>query len=182
MGRSRPTLPYRLLVDVDGAEQARQRLERAAAAARQARLAERGLDEALAEVDAAQAELDGCYETIVLRALPLSGTVTVETLTAEHPPTEAQMAEAKVAREKARAAGDPVPPWPAWNVETFQPALLAASAPDAGMSPDDWASMLGTRMSAGEVRGLWAACMAINLTGRAAEPVVLPKGWTTTRS
>ncbi|WFE45302.1 hypothetical protein [Verrucosispora sp. WMMD1129] len=182
LGRSRPKLPYRILVDEDGADRARQRLDVANAAARQARLADRGVAEALAEVEAAQAELDGCYETIVLRALPLTGKVTVETLTAEHPPTPEQMAAGKKAREDARAAGDPVPPWPAWNDDTFRPALLSASAPDAGMSAEDWSEMLGSRMSAGEVRGLWAACLAINLTGRAAEPVVLPKGSTTTTS
>lgn len=205
LGRQRPSLPYRLLVDPDGVAVAQQAIERAQQVLRQTRLAvaEAGLAEqaqqqagdetervaaqaSVAEAEAereaaanalaaAQAALEGCYETILLRALPLTGEVTVESLIAEHPPTPDQMAKAKREREEARRLGDPVPPWPSWNDDTFRPALLAATA-DGDMTAEDWSTMLGDRMSTGEVRGLWAACMAVNLLGRAADPVVLPKG------
>ncbi|KXK63352.1 hypothetical protein AWW66_03295 [Micromonospora rosaria] len=181
LGRSRPSVPYRMLVDEAGAARAQEALAVAQRHLRQVTLADRSPEEvaeAHARVDAASRELDGCYETVVLRALPLVGEVTAESLIADHPPSEEQMAAVKAKREEARRAGDELPPWPAWDDATFRPALLAASAEGAGMSAADWAEMLSTRMSAGEVRGLWAACVAINLTGRAAEPVVLPKGST----
>ncbi|MFI2663738.1 hypothetical protein [Micromonospora carbonacea] len=185
LGRPLPSVSYRLLVDQDGAAAAQEALAVAQRHLRQVTLADRSPEDvaaAHARVDAAARAVDACYETIVLTALPLVGEVTTESLIAAHPPTDAQMAAAKTDRDKARHAGEEVPPWPAWNDATFRPALLAASAQTAGMSEQDWAVMLGERMSAGEVRGLWAACVAINLTGRAAEPVVLPKGWTRTSS
>lgn len=181
LGRSRPSLPYQLLVDPDGAAKARERLERAQQIARQARLAGRDQEAAEQELAAAGEELAGCYETIMLRSLPLKGEVTCEKLIAAHQPTQQQMAEAKAARDEAKRQGESVPDWPSWNDDSFRPALLAASA-DGDMTADDWALMLADRMSAGEVRGLWAACLAVNLVGRAADPVVLPKDWTRTRS
>lgn len=181
LARKLPSVPYGILVDAEGAQAARERVEQAQQALRQARLADRDVEAAEREFAEAQAALDGCYEQIVLRALPLDGPVTVEKLIAEHPPTEQQLAKAKAERDEARRRGDPPPDWPAWNDATFRPALLAATA-EGDMTAEDWAQVLSTRMSTGEVRSLWAACLAINTMGRAADPVVLPKGWTRTPS
>ncbi|MEU8264482.1 hypothetical protein AB0C02_28150 [Micromonospora sp. NPDC048999] len=176
LGRSRPSLPYPLLVDPDGAARARERLERAQVVARQARLTGRDQDAAEAELVAAGEELAGCYETIVLRALPMRGEVTVEKLIAAHPPTQKQMAQAKTDRDEAQQRGEKPPDWPSWDDDTYRPALLAATA-ESDMTADDWTDMLAERMSTGEVAGLWAACLAINSSARATDAVVLPKGW-----
>jgi multidrug efflux pump subunit AcrA (membrane-fusion protein) len=126
---------------------------------------------------AAQAAADACYEVITLTALPTSGEITAETLAAAHPPTDEQMAAARKNRDEAARRGEPLPPWPSWNEDTFRPALLAACS-DNGMSEEDWRVFLAERMSAGEVRGLWLACLAVNERERVADPLVIPKGST----
>lgn len=179
LGRARPSLSYRLLVDAEGAERAQLALSRARSADRQVRLAERGEDasEAAARgVTEAEAELSACYEAIRLRALPLAGAVTVEALIKAHPPTPAQLAAARAEREEAQQRGEAPPDWPMWDDDTFRPALLAASAADAGMSADDWTTFLAEHVSVGEALGLWHACLSINQQQRIADPVVLPKG------
>lgn len=181
LGRQRPTVRYPLLVDADGAEHAQQALLQAQARARQVRLSGGDATDADRQVDEAQQALAACYETIVLRALPLSGDVTVETLIAAHPPTAKQMEQAKAERDLARQRGEPIPDWPSWNPDTYKPALLAATA-EGDMSADDWREFLAGNVSEGEDRGLWRACLAVNSTERAADPLVLPKGWMTTTS
>src|SRR5690606_29530626 len=113
------------------------------------------------QLEAAQAEVDSCYETIVLRALPTSGAVTIEKLKAAHPPTPEQLERVKAERESARQRGEEPPPWPEWNEDTFPAALLAACA-ESDMTEDDWREFLANNVSAGEASGLWMAALAVN--------------------
>lgn len=183
LARPRPAAPYPVLVDPDRAERAKARLATAQAAMRQVvlrgdRATKEEHDQAAAEQAAAEKDLGGCYETVMLQALKPAD---VEDLIAAHPPTADQLAKAKQEREQARQRGDQPPDWPAWNDASFRPALLEASA-DSDMTAADWADLLSNSMSVGEVRALWAACLRVNLADRMADPVVLPKGSTTTRS
>lgn len=159
--RPRPHITYPLLVDVDELQAAQQRLEQARQEWRQLVLRGEDATQAQAAVDEAQAAVDGCYAQIVLRALPPEQ---YEELIAAHPPTEAQ-----------RAAGE------IWNVDSFRPALLAGCA-DGDMTAEDWAAFLAERCSQGERQELWVAALAVNEQARVAEPMVLPKGLTTTRN
>lgn len=178
--RPRPSLPYPLLVDPDRAAAARAELEEAQRHARQAGLAKDPqpavVEAARARVAAAEAALEDCYETIVLRALPPDD---LEQLRAEHPPTAEQIAAAKAERKTAVERGEKtLPPWPDVNQASYVPALLAACAADSGMSMDDWVAFLAENVSAAERIGLWQAAEAVNSRERVADPLVLPKGST----
>lgn len=182
LGRPRPSLPYRLLVDPDGAEAARAELARVQAQTRQVLLkqpegsaAYRTAQKRRADAEAAA---DACYETIVLRALPPAR---LEQLEVEHPPTPEQRARVAEQRARAKENGEPEPDWPSWNDETYWPALLAECA-DNGMAAEDWATFLAEHVSTGEANGLKQAVLAVNRLERAADPLVLPKGWTPTIS
>lgn len=185
LGRPRPSLPYRLLVDPEGLETANAELERARNQSRQTSRrsdsteAQRRKAEKAAEK--AQQAVDGCYETVTLRALPTAGDVTTEKLIAAHPPTQEQMARAKAERESAQQQGRDLPSLPDWNDDTFPSALLAACA-ETEMTEDDWREFLAEHVSDGEARGLWMAALAVNERERVADPLVLPKGWTGMRS
>jgi hypothetical protein len=162
-------LPYTLRVD-DPAK-ARAALEAAQREARQVLLGKHGRDsdeyrEADKAVMAAQAKVDACYETVVITALHPAD---YEAAKAAHPPTPEQLAVGE----------DEIPP--DVNVDTFVPAVLAAGT-DAGMSDQDWATFLAEHCSDGERQELRALVLAVNERPRAAEPVVLPKGSTMTRS
>lgn len=159
--RARPHLVYPLPVD-DLAE-AQQHLGAAQREWRQVVLRGDDPTAAQAELDEAQAELDGCYAQIRLTALRPED---YEALIAAHPPT-AEQATRK--------------PPEIWNPDTFRPALLAACA-DGDMTADDWAEFLAERCSQGERQGLYVAALAVNEQERIAEPLVLPKGWTSNRS
>lgn len=182
-GRPRPSLPYRILVAPDEVDEARQALAKAQEDARQVRL-KAGRDSPAAKraakpVSDAEAAVDACYETIVLRALPPER---IEELEAEHPPTAEQMEKAKAEREQAQQRGEQLPDWPSWNDDTYWPALLAECATEAGMTADDWAGFLAENVSTGEAAGIKQAALAVNRLERVADPLVLPKGWTPTRS
>lgn len=182
LGRPRPSLPYRILVAPDEVEQARQALAKAQEDARQVRL-KAGRDSpagkrAAKPVADAEAVVDACYETIVLRALPPER---VEALDAEHPPTAEQMERVKAEREQAAKRGEQPPDWPSWNDATYWPALLAECA-DGDMAVDDWVSFLAEHVSTGEAAGIKQAVLAVNRLERVADPLVLPKGWTPTLS
>lgn len=184
LSRPRPSIGYPLLV-VDQADLARAQAELAAAKAdqRQVVLAAKSAKPTAASrradqrVTDAQAAVDRCYETIVLTALPTAGEVTAEKLAAAHPPTDAQMAKAAKDRAEAAQRGEPPPPWPAWDDDTFRPALLAACCGN-GMTAADWATFLAGHVSDGEAGGLWRACLAVNERERVADPLVIPKGST----
>lgn len=163
-GRQRPTLVYPLLVDGDRHVEAVAALDEAVRAWRQVALrdvedAERAA--AQSTVDAARAEVDGCFEQIVLRAMPPAD---YERLIAAHPPTDEQRGKGEI-----------------WDPGSFRPALLAACA--AGdMTEQDWAEFLAERCSAAERQGLYVAALAVNEQERVAESVSVPKGWTQIRS
>lgn len=143
--KARPTVTYAALVG-DPAQpaavlaDARQKLRMAAAS---------GDDTAaqLEEVRAAEADLERCWQPIVLQSIPAAAFMS---LLAEHPPTKEQKAEAAE-----------------WNPETFQPALIAASAVDSGMNAQQWAEELASdRWSTAERNELFGKCLEVNLTTR----------------
>lgn len=184
--RQRPSLAYPVLVDHDGAAAAQARLAEGQAQLRQlilsgAKSTAAAYKRVTAELADAQAALQACYETIVLRALPTDGDVTVERMITACPPTAAQMAEVRQARDTAKLRGEEPPAWPQWDDDRLQPALLEACA-DGGMTSEDWAAFLAGNVSQGERQGLWKACLAVNSLERVADAVVLPKGWTRTNS
>jgi hypothetical protein len=95
--------------------------------------------------DDATAALDACWQPIVLRSIPAEQ---LTALIAEHPPAKEQ-----------KAQGDQ------WNPETFQPALIAACAHDAGMTAEQWAQELASdRWSTAERNELFGKCLEVNLT------------------
>lgn len=161
--RQRPTLAYPLLVDHERLPAATAALDEAVRQWRQVLLRDDGerLAAAQSTVEQAKAEVDGCYEPIVLRALPPAA---YERLIAEHPPSDEQRATGEI-----------------WDPATFRAALLAACA-DGDMTVQDWADFLDDHCSAGERQGLYVAALAVNEQERVAEPAALPKGWTPTRS
>jgi hypothetical protein len=170
LGRPRPSLPYPILVaDMDGP---RQELDKVLRTARQAMIrADEGTPEhaaAVASIEAAQAAVDACYETVTLRALPPAG---YEQLKADHPPTAGQVAEA----EKLG-----IPP-PDANVDTLVPEALAAGC-DNGMTVEDWATFLAEHCGHGERQELRTVVLGLNEATRFAESTVLPKGSTGIRS
>lgn len=186
LARQRPTLSYPLLVDHAGAHAAQVRLNDGQAQLRQlilsgAKTSSAEYKRVVAELAQAQAQLQACYELITLQALPTDGDVTVEKLIAAHPPSAAQLAEARKERDVAKQRGDELPNWPQWDADTFQPALLEACTA-ADMSAADWTTFLTTNLSQGERIGLWKAALAVNSLERVADAVVLPKGWTPTNS
>ncbi len=181
LARPRPSIAYPLLV-VDEQTLAAAKAEVGAAQSELRQIVLSGRPKTAAarrrtekRLSDAQSTLDGCYELVVLTALPTSGEVTAETLAAAHPPTDEQMARVRQQRQEAVQRGEPQPPWPGWNEDTFRPALLTACSSN-GMSEQDWAVFLAERVSAGEARGLWVACLAVNERERVADPLVIPKG------
>lgn len=179
LARKRPAVPYRLLIDGDAVGAARMALLAAQRDLRQARLqVGKGRAAAVRRAEAAVADaeqaVDACYETVVLHALAPRD---LEALIAEHPPTAAQWAAVQKARDEAAERDGPAPAWPDWDDDTFYPALLAACATEAGMSPADWAAFLEANASNGEVVGIRHAALNVNHRERVADPLVLPKDW-----
>ena len=123
----------------------------------------------------AEAPVNACYETIVLRAVQPA---TLEQLTAAYPPSEAQMEAAHKDREQAVQRGEQPDPWPSYDDDRFYPALLTLCADDAGMSAEDWAAVFSSNVSLAEKLGLRRLVLELNQRERAAEPVVLPKDLT----
>lgn len=177
LGRSRPSAPYRLLVDADAVGPAHQALLEAQGLARQAKLQTgKGraatIRKAEAAVAQAQAALDACYEVITFTALEPAA---VEALMNAHPPTQAQLATATADREEAQQRGErDLPDWPEWNEDTYKPAMLAACC-DNGMTADDWATFLRSNLSTGERSDIWQHVVAVNAKVRVADPMIIPK-------
>jgi hypothetical protein len=166
LGRRRPSLPYPILVeDPAPARDALQQVERWA---RQEMLRhDEGSDAyraAAAELAAAKAAVDACYERVVLTAMEPAA---YEQLKADHPPTADQQAAAKAAGEFP----------PDCDTTSFVPAVLAASS-EPEMPAEDWVELLERRMSDGERQELRVVVLGLNERSRFAEPVVLPKGST----
>jgi hypothetical protein len=181
LGRARPSLPYRLLLDADALAAAQAEQQRVERVARQVLIREDpgsvAHRKAEQQIAGAAAAVDACYETVVLRALPTVGEVTVETLIDAHPPTSEQMAAAKAERDKARQRGDQPPDWPSWDDRTFFPALLEACA-DNDMTAADWVAFFAKNVSDGERAGIQLAALAVNERERVADAMVLPFGST----
>lgn len=181
LGRPRPSVRYPLLVDPEGAEALRPDLEAAQRALRHAIMREDDDAKRRAErrLKAVRDRLERCYEMVLLQALPPDE---LEALGAAHPPTAEQMDAARRERDEAQRRNEEPPPWPVVNDATYYPELLARCAVEAGMTADDWTKLLSERVSEGERRGLRMAVMSVNASERAAEAMVLPKGWMTTNS
>jgi hypothetical protein len=95
-------------------------------------------------VKKAQAAYDACWLPITLFALRDG----IPALAKLHPPTEEQ---------KAQGAE--------WNPNTFQPALIAACAEEAGMTEQEWAEELASgRWSTAERNALFGAALEVNLS------------------
>lgn len=139
--RSLPTAEYRLRISEDSETQA------ALVAARYelglAKSREEDLTEPQAKVDAAEAKLEECYETLKITALKPAE---MEALIDAHPPTKKQ--------EEAEAI---------WNVDTFRPALFAACI-DGDMTEKDWTSFCESgQVTAGELVDLFRTVTDLNL-------------------
>lgn len=94
-------------------------------------------------IKAATAAVGACYEPVVLTALHPAQ---METLLGKHPPTDEQ-------RERTKSV---------FNLDTFVPALLAASI-ESDMTEDDWAEYTSTgAMTAGEVADLFSKAWELN--------------------
>ncbi|MGH8010250.1 MAG: hypothetical protein ACREQ3_24920 [Candidatus Binatia bacterium] len=141
--RARPQVTYSLRVEDTTAAQA------AVAAAQ-----ESGDDNL---IQAAQTTLSGCYEILVITALPPQE---VEELLGRHPPADPAKKN----------------DWP-FNEATFVPALLAACI-DSDVTEEDWVEYTTKGpMSRGEVMALFDAVWSVNY--RAQDPSV-PLGSTQT--
>ncbi|PXY33552.1 hypothetical protein BAY59_10745 [Prauserella coralliicola] len=108
--------------------------------------------EAEKQLDEAQARVDSHYEKLTLTALPPAA---FEALVDAHPPTKEQEKEDK-----------DVP----WNIDTFRPALLAATV-DGDLTAEDWDELYAEgQVNLGEFRRLFQSCLDVN--DRSAEPFV----------
>lgn len=133
--RKRPSTIYQLRIDDDSA--ARAALEAALAYRSPTGSGDSG------RVAAAQAEIDACYETLTITALP---PVEMEALLAAHPATDAQRGKDKTV----------------FNPDTFVAALLAACI-DSDVTEADWQEYTTKgSMSTGETNALFAAAWEIN--------------------
>lgn len=104
-----------------------------------------------ARIQELEAELADSEVTFTFRAI---GARALAKLTADHPPTDEQKAEAEANEMRATR-----------NEETFQPALLHASciAPE-GSTLDGWTEVCET-WSVGQFSPLWQACLYANFGG-----------------
>lgn len=100
--------------------------------------------ETQAALDEAQAALDACQYRVQLQALSVSQ---FRALLKEHPPTDEQKA--------ARAD---------WSPDTFQPALIAASAIEPELTAEQWAEQLDEGLwSQGEWNALFNTALELNI-------------------
>lgn len=142
-GRPRPTADCKIKVD-DTAQQDR---ELAAAAADLQLLILTGADlqardQARSRLDAAQAALDACFETVICTALPPDE---FEDLVTAHKPREDHPLDE------------------AWNVDTFPPACFLACAPLEVFSREEWEEWLETQVNDGERTLLYNTALTANL-------------------
>lgn len=157
--RKKPPREERVAVHVD--DGAVRRWEEATAGLRAAEAAARGdaqaepVVAARAERDAARAALDGSTVWLVFRAV---GRKAYDQLVRDHPPTEEQLAEKR----------DPGTPTPAWNLDTFPVALIAASCVEPAMTVEE-AQTIWDEWNGGEIADLWMAALRANTTRRVVE-------------
>ena len=108
----------------------------------------------------ANRQLKKCFREIRLLSLEPAE---YEKLVYENPPTVEQV------------KGKSIEDVPLWDDSTFQPALIAATAVDAGMTAEEWSETIKSSFTAGEFRMLWAAVLGINNLPRQIS-AALPKG------
>jgi hypothetical protein len=166
--RARPSVPFKLLV-VSGEQlaAAHGRIAETSARLRQAILKDdpekpdrvKELKAAKASQRRAEKQLEECWETIQITALPPDQ---FEQLKAAHPPTSEDLKNDEGAE---------------WNRDSLRPVLLSACA-EGGLSADEWRALLEDRFSKGERAEIFTTALAINESTRVVEQVVLPKGST----
>lgn len=126
-----------------------------------------GLSVAQAELDAARAEVE--KSTVVYRFQAI-GQPAYEQLVADHPPTDEQMAKyrADVEVQAAKPIGEREPvEAPFANVETFAPALIAASLIDPEMTLEQVTTeFAGESWNIAEVQSLYNEALLVNTTMR----------------
>lgn len=105
----------------------------------------------------AERALKRCYKVLNLRALAPPD---FESLVYLHPPTVSQV------------EGKSIEDVPLWNDDTFRPALIAATAYDADMSAEEWASVISEGMSEGEFKALWSTVLSLNTLPRSVSGAV----------
>lgn len=167
--------------DVDRLNAAQAEADRLAAAAKNANPQSTAAKNA-AKAKRAADKLRREIVTVTFEAAPI-GAAAVAALEAEHPPTDEQ--QAKAAEQEARlAASEGRPPRPValdWNVDTYPPALIAASLtkitfsddpdnPITDLDADTIADIYGgmTRLDQLELVGL---CQAVNFRSSRVEPL-----------
>ena len=117
---------------------------------------EKATEEAFTRLKEAEAALDAAAEVleanVVVMKFQAIGRKVYDALLHEHPPTDQQVAEAKERGEDA----------PAYNFDTFAPALIAASC----ITPDDLTIEDVQRMydewNTAEIMQLWVGALAAN--------------------
>lgn len=119
----------------------------------------------VAELEEQVAELQRQYDDaqVSIRFVAL-GQGRWRELLAKHPPSKAEVDEARKNRERP----------PDHNAETFPPAAMAESSPDLTEEDARWL-LLESPLPQGEVNRVWSACLQVNVSG-----VVDPKATSAT--
>lgn len=123
-------------------------------------------EETQAELDAASAALKESTVTMVFRSI---GRKAYEKLVSEHPPTDEQIAEAEKDNE----------PKPAYNIDTFAPALVLKSCVEPKMTEDEVLVIFEgddetPAWNTTEILEIWLAALEVNTQRRV---VSLGKGY-----
>lgn len=123
-------------------------------------------------VEQAQAALDECFETILLRALPPG-----LQLDFEHEQTEAAAAyEAAVKAAQESDSPPPEVPQPTWDAQSFEVRLIAACDAD-GHSVEEWAeAFAGDDWTLQDRADLLEACYRVNSKRGTLDLSLLGKG------
>jgi hypothetical protein len=154
--RLRKKQPLQKLVTIPLSSEAVEAYDRAENALERARLLNEtdklsGLE---LELEGARAHLENESETLVFQSM---GRLAYDDLVEEHPPTEEQIKEFQEAN-----GGKGRPPY---NIDTFAPALVAASCVEPQMTVDE-VNVLFTEWNATEVAELWVAALEVNTQRR----------------
>lgn len=140
---------------VEAFDQATSNLERARL------LGESDSLEALQElVDRAKEAVEDTSVRMVFQSI---GRKAYDALLMAHPPTEEQVAEFQ--DENRQKDGSPGKGKPPYNIETFAPALIAASCVDPELTPEQ-VEELWDEWNSTELAELWMAALAVNTQRR----------------
>jgi hypothetical protein len=135
--------------------------EQATSALERAKLLNEPTEELEAAATAAEEALrqDG-VETLVFRSI---GRKAYDALVEEYPPTEEQITEYRA--DNPQRDGSPGKGKPAYNIETFAPALIAASCVEPEMTVEQVTELFDGWTSV-EIQELWVAALAVNTQRR----------------